>query len=76
MLFMVQNTHSEAVLQLAREKGFLRPLDLVGAKIPRIYLTRIANNGELERPVRELYRLHERQPSDHDGMAIGGSTRD
>ncbi|MGE3567286.1 MAG: type IV toxin-antitoxin system AbiEi family antitoxin domain-containing protein [Gammaproteobacteria bacterium] len=67
---MALNTHSEAVLQLAREKGLLRPLDLVGAGIPRIYLTRLTNSGELERAARGLYRLPERPPSDHDGMAL------
>lgn len=70
MFRMALNTHSEAVLRLAGEKGLIRPMDLVGAGIPRIYLTRLTNSGQLEKAARGLYRLPERPLSDHETMTL------
>ena len=54
-----QPRHSDRLLQLARQKGLLRPSDLAALGIPRVYLTRLTAGGKLAKTGRGLYRLTE-----------------
>lgn len=62
-----------AVLQMARRQGLLRPLDLEEAGIPRVYLTRLARSGALEKVGRGLYRLADRPLSEHESLVLVAS---
>ena len=61
------------VLQMARRQGLLRPLDLEEAGIPRVYLTRLARSGALEKVGRGLYRLADRPLSEHESLVMVAS---
>lgn len=63
------NSHKEQVLTLVRQLGVLRPRDLVGAGIPRIYLRRMFAEGLLDNPERGLYVLADAQPTEHHSLA-------
>ncbi len=62
--------HTERLLQLARERGLLRPSDLAALGIPRVYLTRLTAGGKLEKSGRGLYRLPENPASENEGLSI------
>ena len=62
--------HAEHVLQLARQKGLLRSVDLAALGIPRIYLTRLTASGQLTRAGRGLYRPADVSPSESEDLAI------
>lgn len=62
-------SNSEAALQLAREKGLVRPRDLASRSIPRVTLTRLVRSGRLERIGRGLYCLPRRDVTEHQGLA-------
>lgn len=47
----------EKILELARRKGIIRPLDVEAEGIPREYLLRLYRAGKLARVVRGLYAL-------------------
>ena len=66
---MRHNTHTQRVLDLVHQKGMLRPSDLDGIGVPRVYLTRLTANGQLEKAGRGLYRLPDSQPSEHESLA-------
>lgn len=57
------------LIDLVREKGLVRPCDLVPHGIPRVYLTRAVRCGELEKIGRGLYGLPSRQVSAHGALA-------
>jgi predicted transcriptional regulator of viral defense system len=57
------------ILALARRQGFLRARDLAALGIPRAYLTRLVERGQLERTARGLYRLAEADVSEHYTLA-------
>lgn len=65
---MRTETHTQHVLQLVRQKGWLRASDLACAGIPRVVLTRMTANGQLERAARGLYRLPDSLGSEHQGL--------
>ena len=62
--------HADRLLQLARQKGLLRPNDLAALGIPRVYLTRLTAGGQLTKASRGLYRLAEASLSENEGLAI------
>jgi predicted transcriptional regulator of viral defense system len=62
-------THTERVLSLARRAGILRPRDLDGEGIPRVYLRRMHAAGLLDNPGRGLYVLADSQPSENQSLA-------
>src|SRR3989338_7960080 len=51
------NKLAENLLDLARNKGLIRPCDLAPLGIPRVSLTRAVRRGQLERVGRGLYGL-------------------
>jgi len=62
--------HSDRLLQVAQQKGLLRPSDLAELGIPRVYLTRLTASGKLARAGRGLYRLAEVSLSENESLAI------
>jgi predicted transcriptional regulator of viral defense system len=66
---MNPNTYNQRVLDLARQKGMLRPVDLQNAGIPRIILSRLMASGQLEKIGRGLYRLPDVQTSEYEMLA-------
>ncbi len=50
-----RKSHKERVLELARNRGILRPLDLDDIGVPRRYLSALRDEGLLEQPARGLY---------------------
>lgn len=66
---MRHETHTQRVLDLLRQKGMLRPSDLAGIGAPRVVLTRMTANGQLEKAGRGLYRLPDSQGSEHESLA-------
>ena len=65
-----QPRHTDRLLQLAQQKGLLRPGDLAELGIPRVYLTRLAAGGKLVKAGRGLYRLAEAPLSENEGLTI------
>jgi hypothetical protein len=45
---MYRDTHTQRILNLARQKGMLRPSDLQNLGVPRVVLTRLTAGGQLE----------------------------
>ena len=66
---MHQDTHTQRVLDLLRQRGMLRPSDLDDIGAPRIVLTRMTASGLLEKAGRGLYRLPDSHPSEHESLA-------
>lgn len=65
---MRHDTHTQRVLDLLRQKGILRPSDLDDIGAPRVVLTRMTTNGQLEKAGRGLYRLPESPLSEHESL--------
>lgn len=65
---MREDTHTNHLLQLVRQKGILRPSDLDEMGVPRVYLTRLTASGRLEKAGRGLYRLPENPLSEHESL--------
>lgn len=59
----------DAILDLAREQGLIRPLDLDAHGLPRVSLTRLVRQGRLTRVGRGLYALPDRPVSEHSALA-------
>ncbi len=53
-------TTQQSILDLARTRGLLRPLDLAGHGLPRVSLTRLVRQGRLARVGRGLHALPDR----------------
>jgi len=66
---MHTDTHSQRILDLARQKGMLRPGDLKETGAARVTLTRLTASGQLEKVGRGLYRLPGTPASEHEGLA-------
>jgi predicted transcriptional regulator of viral defense system len=64
-----QATKMDAVLQLAKERGTLRPRDLAERDIPPDYLDRLYRRGLVERVARGLYAWPEAEVSEHHTLA-------
>ena len=65
---MTSDTHTQRVLDLARQKGLLRASDLDTINAPRIVLTRLTAAGLLDKVGRGLYRLPSHPGSEHEGL--------
>jgi len=59
----------QQVVDLAREKGLLRPRDLADVGIPRQYLRMACDRGLVERVARGLYRVPGQIMSEHASLA-------
>ena len=66
----IQPHHTDRLLQLAQQKGLLRPSDLTELGIPRVYLTRLTASGRLARAGRGLYRLADASVSENESLTI------
>ena len=55
--------------ELVREQGVLRPRDLLSRGLPAVYLSRLANEGRVERLGRGLYRSLEVSPVEQHSLA-------
>lgn len=66
---MVPDTHASRVLDLAGQKGLLRPSDLDAINAPRVALTRLTAAGLLHKVGRGLYRLPSQAGSEHEDLA-------
>ena len=66
---MLADTHTQRVLDLARQKGLLRANDLETIDAPRVVLTRMTAAGLLDRVGRGLYRLPTHPGSEDEGLA-------
>lgn len=64
-----QPTHTQRILELARKRGWLRPRDLQAVDAPRVMLTRLMANGQLEKVGRGLYRLPQTRMSEDESLA-------
>ena len=59
----------QQVVELAREKGLIRPRDLAALGIPRQYLRMACDRGLVERVARGLYRAAGGMVSEHVSLA-------
>jgi len=66
---MSPETHTQRILDLLRQKGMLRPSDLDDIGAPRVVLTRMTANGQLEKAGRGIYRLPNSPGSEHESLA-------
>lgn len=67
---MQNDTHTCRLLDLARQKGLLRPSDLDDIGVPRVYLSRLTSSGRLEKAGRGLYRLPDSSLSEYESLAV------
>ena len=63
-------TKIEKVLHIARQQGVVRPRDLKEKNLPPRYLSRLAENGHLDREGRGLYRHPEAPLSEHHSLVL------
>ena len=68
LLTMRPDTHTQRVLDLASQKGMLRPGDLDSIGAPRVVLTRLTASGLLEKTGRGIYRLPGNQGTEHESL--------
>jgi predicted transcriptional regulator of viral defense system len=59
----------QKILDLAAERGLIRPRDLTELRLPTVALTRMVRQGLLQRVGRGLYALPDRPVSEHDALA-------
>ncbi len=59
----------KAILDLAAERGLIRPRDLTERGLPTVALTRLVRQGQLQRVGRGLYALPDRPVSEHNALA-------
>lgn len=62
-------TSPQAILDLVRKRGLIRPRDLEPLGLPRVTLTRLVRQGALTRVGRGLYALPDRSVSEHTALA-------
>jgi predicted transcriptional regulator of viral defense system len=62
------NSHKN-ILELAAERGLIRPRDLAEHRLPTVFLTRLVWQGRLQRVGRGLYSLPDRPVSEHNARA-------
>ena len=65
---MRHDTHTQRVLDLLGQKGMVRPSDLDDIGAPRVVLTRMTANGQLEKAGRGIYRLPDSHGSEHESL--------
>lgn len=66
---LAMESEHDAILDLARAQGLLRPRDLTALGLPRVALTRLVRRGQLVRMGRGLYALPDRPVSEHASLA-------
>lgn len=64
-----QLSHEWQVLRLVRDRGLLRPRDLLAQGLPPIALTRLVRAGKLDRLARGVYGLPGLPVSEHRSLA-------
>ena len=62
-------TSHQKILDLAAERGLIRPRDLTERGLPTVALTRLVRQGRLQRVGRGLYALPDRPVSEHNTLA-------
>ena len=60
---------NQNILDLAAERGLIRPRDLTERGLPTVALTRLVRQGRLQRLGRGLYSLPDRPVSEHNALA-------
>jgi len=63
------NTQKQRVLDLACQKGMLRPIHLQHIGVARVILTRLVASGQIEKVGRGLYRLADSPASENETLA-------
>ena len=66
-------TDRDRTLELARRASGVTPRDLAEAGIHRQALTRLVNEGRIERVARGLYRLAEQPITENHGLAVAAT---
>ncbi len=66
----ISETKTEKVLDLARKRGIITGRDLEEHDLPRRYLSRLHQRGELDRVGRGLYALPDREITEHHDLAL------
>jgi predicted transcriptional regulator of viral defense system len=66
---VIEQSRTEALLDLVREQGVVRSSDLKSRGIPREYLSRLHNEGVLERASRGVYYLPNTDLTEHYSLA-------
>ena len=61
-------TSQQTILDLATERGLIRPRDLTERGLPTVGLTRLVRQGQLQRVGRGLYALPDRPVSEHNAL--------
>lgn len=67
---MSDASHSQRILELAKQNGLIRASDLSAIGSPRIVLRRMTDAGQLEKVGRGLYRLPGHVSSEYEGLTI------
>ena len=62
-------TSHQNILDLAAQRGLIRPRDLTERGLPTVALTRLVRQGRLQRVGRGLYALPDRPVSEHNALA-------
>ena len=70
---MPSTTDRARTLKLARRAGGVTPRDLAKAGIHRQVLTRLVNEGWIERVARGLYRVADQPTTENHGLAIAAT---
>lgn len=70
---MAGMTDREKALQLARRASGVTPHELEAAQVHRQVLTRLVEEGRIERVARGLYRLSERPTTEHHALVIAAT---
>ena len=65
---MSQTTLSKKLIDYVHKKGMIRARELDAIGIPRVYLSRLVHNGQLERVSRGLYQIAESDITEHFTM--------
>lgn len=66
---MLMNSKMQQARELARVRGVLRPRDLRAHGLPTVYLSRLEDEGRVERIGRGLYRSMEMAPTEQHSLA-------
>lgn len=66
--FMSNANRTKQLVNLAKNKGLIRPLDLDALEIPRITLTRLVEKGIFEKVSRGVYRVANQHYSEYSDL--------
>jgi len=66
---LMKGTTTERLMRFVRDKGIVRASDLTALRIPRSYLTRLVDSGQLQRISRGLYAATESNPTANRTLA-------